>query len=228
MCGRFTLRDPVNAYAAFLRRQATGLPGPRFNIAPGQVLPVIRIGQTGKLQVENFFWGLRSAPRLGFIVNARAETASHKPVFRDSFRKRRCILPADGFYEWRTANSRKIPYFFRLRGDKPFAFAAIWNDRRPSEKESVATFCLLTTEANSLLARIHDRMPVILNEEGAARWLRAPAEKAATELPPLLRPFPAEEMESTPVDPWVNKVDHDDTRCLEPREDDAPEQLSLL
>lgn len=228
MCGRFTLRDPVKAYAAFLRREVSGLPGPRFNIAPGQMLPIIRRGQTGQLQVEDLFWGLRTTHRPGSIVNSRAETAPHKPAFRESFRRRRCILPADGFYEWRTANSRKIPYFFRLRADKPFAFAAIWNEGQPTRSAEVGTFCLLTTAANSLLAPIHDRMPVMLTEGGAARWLQTPAEKAATELKALLHPFPPGEMESNPVDPWVNKVGHEGPRCIEPREDDEPEQLALL
>lgn len=233
MCGRFTLRDPIQAYRAFLRRQAAQLPEPKFNVAPGQMIPVIRMGENGQREVEELLWGLipswakpdkKPAP----IVNARAETAPDKPAFREAFRRRRCLVPADGFYEWRTANSRKVPYFFRLRGDKPFAFAAIWEEWRPKPDESARTFCLLTTDANPLLARIHDRMPVILNEDGAALWLQSPPDEAVKELAPLLRPFPAEEMEGTPVDPWVNKVDHEGPRCIEPRGDDEPEQLSLL
>lgn len=233
MCGRFTLRDPGKAYAAFLRRQASGLPGPRFNIAPGQVIPVIKPGANDQREVEELFWGLipswsKPGQKPAPLVNARAETASDKPAFREAFRHRRCIVPADGFYEWGTIGNRKVPHFFRLHGDRPFALAALWEEWRPIPGETLKTFCLLTTTANALVAPIHDRMPVIFDARGAADWLESSPDASTEELHSLLQPYPPDEMEGLAVNPLVNHVAHEGHRCLEPWVDDQPEQLSLL
>lgn len=233
MCGRFTLRDPAKAYAAFLRRQLASLPPPRFNIGPGQRLSVIKAGEGGAREAEELLWGFipgwsKPEQKPAPIVNARAESVARKAAFRDAFRRRRCIVPADGFYEWRTVEGRKRPHFFRLRHDRPFALAALWEEWRPPGEQPLRTFCLVTTDANSLLGEIHDRMPVILDEAGAARWLEISPGEPAEDLSPLLRPFPSEEMEGAPVSPWMNKVDHEGPRCLEPPADEEPEQLPLL
>jgi putative SOS response-associated peptidase YedK len=232
MCGRFTLRDPAKAYQAFLRRQVTDLPEPRFNVAPGQKLPVIRPATGGGREIEELFWGfvppwVDPGEKPSPIINARSETAPAKPAFREAFRRRRCIVPADGFYEWRREGGGKAPYFFRLHNDRPFALAALWEEWHPRAGETVQTFCLLTTGANALLAPIHDRMPVMLDEAGAARWLEISREERPADLAPLMQPFPDGAMESQAVNSWVNTAGHEGPRCLEPP-DQEPRQLSLL
>jgi putative SOS response-associated peptidase YedK len=233
MCGRFTLRNPAQVYAAYLRRAGVGAGGPRFNVAPGQRVEVVRGEPGGDWETEELVWGFiprwtRPEAKPIPLINARSESVADKPAFRDAFRYRRCLVPADGFYEWRRENSRKWPYFFRLRGDQPFALAALWEEWWSASGESVRSFCLLTTEANSVLAPIHDRMPVMLDPAGAVRWLETSPAEAGARLTPLLRPFPPDAMEVIAVSPWVNKADHEGPRCLEPREGGAAEQMSLL
>lgn len=234
MCGRFTLINAARAYEAYLRRKAGVLLEPRYNIAPGQKIGVVLRGEGGERVLEEFLWGFTPkwtppGERGPSIVNARSETVATKPAFREAFRRRRCLVPADGFYEWRREPGRRQPYFFRLRGERPFAFAALWEEWRPDAgREGIRTCCLLTTNANAMLEKIHHRMPVILDEEAARHWLDAPADAAPSELGEWLRPFPSEEMESRAANPWVNKAGHEGPRCLEPPPEEQTEQLPLL
>ncbi len=190
---------------------------PRYNIAPSQPVPVVRAADAGREWV-NLRWGLVPSwakdAKLAQI-NARAETAPDKPMFRSAFRKRRCLIPASGFYEWQaTGGKRKQPFCIRLADDKPFAFAGLW-ERWEGPDGPVESCCILTTEANDLVRPIHDRMPVILDPRHFDQWLD-PKQRDAAALAPLLRPFAVDAMKAYPVSPWVNDPRHDDARCLEP------------
>jgi putative SOS response-associated peptidase YedK len=216
MCGRFTLhsRDRVK-----LKGLATlDLPfEPRYNIAPSQ--NVLTIGDFGTgLEARSMTWGLVpswSKDGRGFI-NARSETIENKPSFSDSFRSRRCLIPADGFYEWQRSGKIAQPYYFQMKDESPFAFAGIWDEWR-RDKVSIASCAIITTTANELLASIHNRMPVILRTQSYDTWLEGKYEPA--KLRNLLAPFPAAEMTSHAVSYAVNHPKIDDeylTRPVEP------------
>jgi putative SOS response-associated peptidase YedK len=176
MCGRFTLRSSGEAVAeAFGLAEAPDL-WPRFNIAPGQ--PVAGVWQQPRVEGREFallLWGLIAAwaddPSVGYrLANARSETAATKPSFRRAFRSRRCLVVADGFYEWQRADGRKQPYFIGLRGDRPFGLAGPW-ERWEKHGEPVESCTVLTTDANELMRPIHERMPVILPPDQYGLWL---------------------------------------------------------
>lgn len=229
MCGRITLREPRRAIAAFLGREVPELPSPRFNIGPGQEELVIRASATepGGRELNRLFWGFVPSwsreEKPPPIINARAETIATKPSFREAFRHRRCLVPADGFYEWKRRDRKRLPFLFTLTGDAPFALAAIWETWTHGDTRRDG-FCLLTTGPNSLMEPVHDRMPILLDEEGARRWLEA---EPTADLTDLLRPFPAERMTARPVSSFVNKIGHEGPQCIEPFED-GEEQLSLF
>ena len=183
---------------------------PRFNIAPGQtVLAILNLEH--QTFARMLLWGLvpswNSEPK-GFI-NARAETLSLKPSFSESFQRRRCLIPADGFYEWKRTGRARQAFFFQMNDEGPFVFAGIWDEWK-RDGVSVASCAIVTTEANALLEPIHDRMPVILTEESSRLWLDPRAGPA--ELEQLLVPFPADAMKSHPVGSDVNypKIDNHD------------------
>ncbi|MBM3584763.1 MAG: SOS response-associated peptidase [Alphaproteobacteria bacterium] len=215
MCGRFTLRSPPDDVArAAGAMMDVGAFTPRNNIAPGQPVLVIRPGAAGPMR-----WGLVPSwakdPAMGArLINARAETVAEKPVFRAAFRVRRCVVLADGFYEWQ-ANPRgrgpKRPWFFHLKDDRPFAFAGLW-ERWTGPEGSVETCTILTTTANALVATVHDRMPVILTVDTVARWIATSADGIAD----LLAPCPAEAMAAYPVSDRVNRPANDDPSCAAP------------
>ena len=182
---------------------------PRYNIAPSQSILAI-LAQAGSSQAELLQWGLIpswSRERNGFI-NARAETLEEKPSFSESFQRRRCLIPADGFYEWKKSGKSKQPYYFQLTDQSPFMFAGIW-DKWETEGNTIASCAIITTTANELMAPVHDRMPVILRSENQDAWLRR--EATPKELKALLAAFPATEMTSFPVSAAVNRteVDHE-------------------
>jgi putative SOS response-associated peptidase YedK len=147
-------------------------------------------------------------------INARAETAADKPFFADCLRHRRCLVPTDGFYEWQRQGKHKRPFAFRLWDDRPFAFAGLW-DVWGSPPGTLATFCILTTEANELVRPVHDRMPVIVPRERYGLWLSREVQEPA-ELAPVLRPYPADAMHVTPLRPTVNDPKNDGPECLQP------------
>ena len=207
MCGRFTLKSPGRI--KFDRIARSDLPPliPRYNIAPGQT--VLAITQRD-LEPETALlqWGLIpswSTESKGFI-NARAETIEDKPSFGESFQRRRCLIPADGFFEWRRAGRSKQPYYFQMLDEAPFAFAGIW-DQWTKDEVPILSCAIITTTANELLEPVHDRMPVMLRPESYGRWLDQEAHSAV--LKELLVPFPAQEMKSHPVSSEVNYPDND-------------------
>lgn len=206
MCGRFTQRKPAKVIEEHFGVVVPETQ-PSFNIAPTQNVLAIRAEGDGR-DATWLKWGLVPSwakdPSMGArLINARAETVTEKPSFREAFKKRRCIIPADGFYEWQRREGRKQPYFFRMRDDRPFGFAGLW-ERWEGEGGEVLDSCtILTTEANEVLRPVHDRMPVILHPEEYSLWLEA-HERERAMLRELLRPYPADEMVCYPVSPLVN------------------------
>jgi putative SOS response-associated peptidase YedK len=195
----------------------------RFNIAPTQLAPVIRMQPHGReLRRELVWlrWGLvpswATDPAIGNrLINARAETAAEKPAFRGAFRRRRCLVVADGFYEWRRSARTKQPYFIRLRDDRPFGFAGLWEAWEGPDHATLESCTLLTTAANDLIGPIHDRMPVILAPEACVDWLD-PTTEDPRRLTSLLAAYPAEQMEAYPVSSLVNSPSHDAADCIQP------------
>jgi putative SOS response-associated peptidase YedK len=207
MCGRFTLKSPRRINLGQFKDSDLQPLLPRYNIAPSQtVLALADLGNGREL--SPLTWGLIpswSNDSKGFI-NARSETVETKPAFSESFERRRCLIPADGFFEWKRTGKVKQPFYFQLNDESVFAFAGLW-DRWTRNGISVNSCAIITTEANELLHPIHDRMPVILHPQLHDVWLDS--RTARTELMELLSPFPAEEMKSHPVSSAVNHTDND-------------------
>ena len=219
MCGRFTLKSSRKVLAELLGvRDVPALP-PRYNIAPSQEVLAVRLDRAGvERELSLLHWGLipswAKEPGIGnSLINARAETVAEKPSFRSAFRKRRCLVVADGFYEWKRENG-KMPYYFQLKDEGPFAFAGLW-DKWEKGEEPVESCTLITTEANGVVGPVHDRMPVILKPEDYARWLD-PDEQRPEALKPLLVPLPDDWMDAHPVSKLVNNPRNESPRCIEP------------
>lgn len=217
MCGRYTLTHPELIPRWFDEISDVRMP-PRFNIAPTQDAPVIRISEEGSYELTQLRWGLiphwAKDPTIGSrLINARSETAHEKPSFRAPFRSRHCLVLADGFFEWETKQAGKFPHFFKRSDSRPFAFAGLW-DRYRDKDQTIESFTVLTCDANPLVARIHPRMPVILADSSIDRWLERGSREE--EYLDLLRPFPEEDMESFPVSRRVNSPRNDDPRCVQP------------
>lgn len=242
MCGRYSLTTPAEAMR-HLFGFAGALPNlpARYNIAPTQLVPVVRLvqeqhlrggpgkaageGELGTRELVQLRWGLipswaKDASIGNRLINARAEGLAEKPSFRAAFRARRCLVPADGFYEWQATPQGKRPYRIGLKGGRAealplFAFAGLWERwEKASDGAPIESCTIVTTAANELLAPIHERMPVILPQDGYAAWL-APATPPAEALA-LLKPYPAAAMLLYPVSKRVNSVRFDDALCIAP------------
>ena len=207
MCGRFTLKEPRRVKLAHIDYFGPDGLIPRYNIAPSQDILTIT-QRDSQREAAMLQWGLipywSKEPK--GIINARVETIEQKASFSDSFQKRRCLIVADGFYEWERNGKISQPYYFQLQDGRPFAFAGIW-DRWKSADRLITSCAIITTTANELLAQIHHRMPVILNPESYDLWLNEDSRSA--DLKDLLTPFPAAEMISYTVSHDVNdtKID---------------------
>ncbi len=218
MCGRFTLfADPAELMAAFPGFEIPADLPPRYNIAPTQ--PVAVVPNDGQRRVAFFRWGLvpswaRDLSIGNRLINARAETLAQKPAFRVAYRRRRCLVLANGFYEWRREAGRKVPMFIRLKSGAPFAFAGLWESWRGPDDQELLSCTIITTEPNALIAEIHDRMPAILPRQAYEPWLD-PAEKRPGELQVWLKPYPASEMTAYPVSTLVNNPRNDTPACVE-------------
>ncbi|MGD8920519.1 MAG: SOS response-associated peptidase [Gammaproteobacteria bacterium] len=176
MCGRFAFYSPAEAVSRLFAAETIADLPPRYNIAPTQPAPTVRLDQDSIRRLNLLRWGLvpfwAKDPSIGNrMINARAETVASKPAFRQAFRKRRCLILADGFYEWQKADSGKIPWFINAPSGEPFAMAGLWESWQADGDEPLETCTILTTEAGSSLARIHHRMPVVLGSEGVQQWL---------------------------------------------------------
>jgi putative SOS response-associated peptidase YedK len=222
MCGRFTLFSD-GAELARLFGCGFEVPlTPGYNIAPSQEVPVVRTteDQPDTRQVPLLGWGLvpswASDPKIGFsCINTRSETAASKPAFRAAFRRRRCLIPANGFFEWQKRGKQKLPFLFRMKDETLFAFAGLWERWSGPHGDGRETCTILATAANEVVRPLHERMPVILAPAFHDDWLEPPAD-AAEWLQAALRPYPAEEMEAVPVSTWVNDTRHEGPECIQP------------
>ncbi|MDX2170044.1 MAG: SOS response-associated peptidase [Deltaproteobacteria bacterium] len=219
MCGRFTLTSSGRRLQQrFALAAAPADPPPRYNIAPSQPVLVIPNRPTRRLRPAR--WGLiphfADDPRVGHRhINARAETLATRPAFRAAFARQRCLIPSDGFYEWRRGARAREPFHIRPRDGEPLAFAGLWDVWRPASGEPIASCTIITTGANPLLAPIHDRMPVILPPDAWDTWLD-PAACDPFALRPLLVPCPDDWLEAYPVSSLVNAPAHEDPACIAP------------
>jgi len=225
MCGRFTLsyslKELQNAFPDvefnFNIEYAS-----QYNIAPTQEIPVIREDVNGDLRADLFTWGLIPSwakdksigPRL---INARSDTVAEKPAFRGAFKLRRCLIPADGFFEWVVieGTKTKLPIYFFKKSRDVFCFAGLWENWRSPKGEEVNSATIITTEPNELVNRFHSRMPVILPREAYRKWL-TPGTKNLSELHTLLKPYPAAEMDCYPVSPLANSAKNDGPEVIAP------------
>lgn len=221
MCGRFTLTvNPAELQDAFTNYTFPTRFTPRFNIAPTQ--PVLAIPNNDKREADFFIWGLipmwAKDPSIGSrLINARAETLEEKPSFRGSLKHKRCLILADGFFEWKPGpgGKTKTPYFIHMNDHRPFAFAGLWDSWNGSDGSQVQTCTIITTEPNDLMSLIHSRMPVILHPRDYERWLDS-SSQSPEHLKPLLKPYPAEEMSAYPVSTMVNKPENDRPELVVP------------
>lgn len=221
MCGRFTLTvDPADLQDTFSQYIFPPKFAPRFNIAPSQ--PVLAIPNDERNTADFFVWGLipmwAKDPAIGSrLINARGETVAEKPSFRGSFKYKRCLILADGFYEWKANPGKKIktPYFIHMKDRKPFAFAGLWDSWENSDGSNIKTCTIITTEPNELMETLHNRMPVILHPRDHGKWLD-PSPQTPENLLPLIKPFPAESMSAHPVSTLVNKPSNDSPELVVP------------
>jgi putative SOS response-associated peptidase YedK len=219
MCGRYTMVDPYKVREAMLRDFGVVIPSelPRYNVAPSQLVPIIRSDDSGGLAAENMRWGLipfwdkSEKPKIA-PINARSEDAFFKPMFRQSLQQRRALFPCDGFFEWQAHEvGPKTPFHIRMSSAAPFVIAGIYEAATTVRPE--ATCALLTTAPNELMEPIHRRMPVILGPETARRWVR-PGAMTQDEMAAFCRPFPAMEMVARRISTLVNNVRNDGPEVL--------------
>jgi len=221
MCGRFTLTvNPAEVQETFSPYTFPQKFAPRFNIAPTQ--PVLVIPNDDQNTADFFVWGLipmwAKDPAIGNkLINARGETLEEKPAFRSSLKYKRCLILADGFYEWKGSEGKKVktPFFIHMKDRKPFAFAGLWDSWNSPDGSLVKSCTIITTEPNELTGIIHNRMPVILHPRDYAKWLN-PSPQTADQLKPLLKPFPAELMDAYPVSTLVNTPANDTPELVVP------------
>ena len=214
MCGRFTLTvNPSDLQDTFSEFSFPANFAPRFNIAPTQ--PILAIPNDDKFTADFFIWGLipmwAKDPEIGNrLINARGETLAEKPSFRGSYRHKRCLILADGFYEWKTFGGRKTktPYYIHMHDRKPFAMAGLWDHWESPDGSSIKSCAIITTTPNQLMESIHDRMPVIIHPRDYKKWLDS-APQTPENLQPIIKPFSADAMTAYPVSTLVNKTTND-------------------
>ena len=222
MCGRFTLTvdaDSIQTHFPWLEHVPHQM-APRYNIAPTQ--PIAVVPNDGRNTVDHFVWGLipfwAKDPSIGSrMINARSETLAEKNSFKNAFKRRRCLVLADGFFEWANLAGQKTkqPYYFRMEDGLPFAFAGLWEEWNSPEGSQLKSATIITTEPNPLVGQVHARMPVILHPDDYSLWLSTD-EKQPEILQPLLTAYPAEEMIVFPVSTSVNSPFNDIPENIQP------------
>jgi len=219
MCGRYVITSSPEAFRALFRYPEQPNFPPRYNVAPTQPIPVVRLHE-GAWQFALMRWGLlpswvKDPKTFTLLINARGESVTQKPAFRAAMKRRRCLIPADGFYEWKSVAGRKQPYFVRARSRAPLAFAGLWETWTGPDGEELDTAAIVTTSANRALAGIHGRMPVILSPEAFDLWLNC-ADVDATTASALIVPAPDDLLEAYEVSTAVNRTANDNPKLLEP------------
>ncbi len=222
MCGRFALKAPPAEIMRQFGVDAVPEMAPRYNIAPTQSILIIRHPwqqPEARLEAASVKWGLlpswaKDASMAAKLANARGETVAEKPAFRSAFRRMRCLIPADGFYEWEATPSGKQPWFLRLKSHEPLAFAGLWEHWKAPDGTPLETATLITTGANELVRPVHDRMPVILQPGDYAAWLSA--QTKAEDLKALLKPLPSDLMERYQVSRRMSNARNYGEECMSP------------
>ncbi|HSE84467.1 MAG TPA: SOS response-associated peptidase [Thermodesulfobacteriota bacterium] len=220
MCGRYTQTTDLETLQRRFEFSVKGVAlDPRYNLAPGQEAPIVVKENERVLKMMR--WGLvphwAKEDSIGYkLINARAETITQKPSFKESFKMRRCLILADGFYEWRKTAKKesKIPIRFMLKDGEPFAFAGLWDIWQKPDGDKLLSFTIITTNANDLVGRIHDRMPVILRREDEDAWLNT-SSKNTDKPASLLKPYPSEMMDGYEVSTLVNSPKNDSPECIQ-------------
>lgn len=223
MCGRFTLaRDEQELAKAFHIEEGIKAVNQSYNIAPSQNVPIVYVSPlTKKMTLERFKWGLipswAKTPSTNYsTINARAETLTTKPAFRKSLSSRRCLVPADSFFEWDKKTSPKQPFRILRKDQALFAFAGLWDEWVSSDKtEHIKTFTIITTVANELIQDLHDRMPVIIDPQNYEVWLKSNLDNLKESLK-LLRPYPSEDLTFYPVSSFLNSPRNNTPECIKP------------
>jgi putative SOS response-associated peptidase YedK len=221
MCGRYTLTLGLDTLReAFPEVKFVEEIVPRYNIAPGQ--PIAAVPNLQPLKMEYFRWGLvppwTKEPKIGYkFINARAETLAEKSTYKSPYKSRRCLVLADGFFEWVNieGSKKKLPIYFRMKSRAAFAMAGLWEIWRPNTEDEIRSATIITTEPNKLVGKFHDRMPVILRREAYSAWL-VPEQKSAEALQGLLRPYPGDELICYPVSPLANKAGNEGPEVIDP------------
>jgi len=219
MCGRFDLHSSVHELVRLLQAEIVVTPVPHFNIAPTQQIAAVRARKDGKRELVTLRWGLvpgwSDGPSSRYsMINARAETVAEKPAYRRALRSRRCLIPADGFYEWQRTKTGKQPFYLCKADRQVFTMAGLWELWRGKDGENLESCTIITTHANDFVANVHDRMPVILESEARELWLAKDVEDPQMLLP-LFEPIAAEQMTAWPVSTLVNSPRNDDPACTE-------------
>jgi len=234
MCGRFARRSTQEVLADWFGVELEDMPwfAPTYNAAPQSTQPVVRLNRdSGDREFALMRWGLvpfwAKDPKFGYsTINARAEEAPSKPAYREALKKRRCLVPADAFYEWQRLDQKnKQPYAIALKSGEPYALAGLWESWKPQEGPPLETYTILTADPNELMQSIHNRMPVILERRDYDRWLDSSGRNSGEVVSPpvdLLRPYPAEKMRAWQVSQCVGNVRNNDLDLLEPA---APDRL---
>lgn len=229
MCGRFVQIDGGKGMVEHLGIFSDVMDvSPRYNIAPSTSAMVIRHTHHG-MSLALLQWGLiphwaKDSNMRSRMINARSETAAEKLSFRAAFRQRRCLIPTDGFYEWKKAGRGKQPHFIRMANQKPFAMAGLWESWSSQGEPPLETFTILTTEPNDLMRPIHNRMPVIINPDHYRKWVDPRMQDTDT-LAGMMVPYPETHMEAYPVAPYLNNPRNDSPLCMERYDDDSEFRL---
>jgi putative SOS response-associated peptidase YedK len=225
MCGRFALNETPRKLAELFNLSGDLDFSPSWNIAPSLRICTITSDGLGSRHLHKMKWGLipswaKDATIGNKLANARGETVAERPSFRSAFKSRRCLIPASGFYEWKSEKGVKFPWYISLKSGDPMAFAGLWETWHPKEGDTIESCCIITTDANKLMEPIHDRMPVILNPDQWNTWL-SQQEQHAEKLLPMIHPHESESMQAWPVTRELNRVGlRDDAGLIEP----IPEQ----
>ncbi len=218
MCGRFTLKYPVQEVLSAFGIGKTDIEyTPSYNVAPQQDIIGV-VDDQGELGLEQFRWGLipfwAKDEKIGYkMINARGETIAEKASFRTSFKSKRCLVAADGFYEWKKVGNSKVPFYFTLANRKVFGFAGLWDQWNSPDGKAIKTCTIVTTNPNPLLKQVHDRMPVIIEKKDEKKWLGQ--ETDIDELQALIKPYPEKLMKKSQVTEFVNSVKNNSPKCIE-------------